>query len=328
MFQSMLACELDEMITETILSYQHIKQQKRSLHHAIKHELEQTEEEMAPLSQKNLEFRRDLARLRSRADASQAKLRHIAEAQSIRSGEVKARMAQASPLLLGTKNELESIAMSLTSLGQQLSSFEVAEQSGRAARHWRAYIDRLKRVNPLEHFQFDLLAQRQITTGLSQSIGFLCKFVASSDSEVPRDFREQLRGRIANGRRTAIMVTVPQIVSRMTRLVERKTNEYTERFRRQKLQMERLKHELAKAETRLAQLLTHNGAREKQIMGELEQSHMVLKRTQTQTDRLMIKLFGEGLDEVASTASLSESLIFQKSPRSREARPPLRNGGH
>jgi uncharacterized membrane protein YhiD involved in acid resistance len=130
-------------------------------------------------------------------------------------------------------------------------------------------------------------------------VTLLSQFVAGSDSVGARDFREQLRSRIANGMRTQIAITAPQIVNRMERSVARKTSEYTERFRRQKLQMERLKQELAKAETRLKQLLKGNVVQEKQIVGELEQSHTVLKRAQTKTDRLMTQLFGEGLDEVA-----------------------------
>jgi hypothetical protein len=155
MFQSLLACE---MITETVLSYQHTRQQKRSLRHAIKHEQEEIEEEMAPLSQKNLEIRRDLVRLKSRADTSQWKLGQMAEAQTLRAGEVKSQIAKGSPLFLATKSELESMAASSTSLGKQLSSFGVTELSHRAVRHWSSYADQLKRVNPSERLQLDLMA--------------------------------------------------------------------------------------------------------------------------------------------------------------------------
>jgi hypothetical protein len=313
-FQSFLTSELEDIINETALSHRMIKQQRRALWCAIKHEREQIEEELAPITQQNFELRREMVRLGIQVDTSQWKTEQVLQERSVRVGEAQSQMARARPQLVAAKQELELLLESLTSAKEEILSFKVNSVSRLFGKQWNLYVERLKGQNPVEELQSDLAVQKQITAEMSQAMTTLANFVADPERKVRGTFREQLQRRIGSGGRPKCMINGRQIVSRVGELVERKTEEYNERIRKHAQRMEMLKQELARAEQRLKQLLKEELFPEKQLIGDIEASHTVLKKTQAKTDKLMTELFGEEGEEVVSVVSLSASPISLKTP--------------
>jgi chromosome segregation ATPase len=306
-FQSLLITEREELITELGLSYQSTKQQKRSLWHAIKHQRQQSEEEIVPLSQQHLEYRRRLTRLRSRADTSHWKLGQLSHAQGYRTESVKSQISTASPLLTQTKRELESITADLNSMKETLSSKSFAQISSQVKCFWKDYVFKLRQFAPLDELRLEFGKQQQITMRLRQSLASLREF--AGDAGPSTQFQIQLRRRIASARQPTFVTNGQQITTRVTQMVEQKTNEYTERLRRQQLIMERLKAELERAERRLQALANHGNFRKTPAIDELEKSHAVLKKRQARTDEVMRQLFGDDHSTQSFTDGFSMSPI-------------------